>query len=290
MARPPRIEFAGAVYHVTTLAGAGGLVFADDEDRASLLSILVQALQRFDAQLLAYSLAPDHYQLLLYTRRANLSRLMRHLNGVYTQGYNRRHGGEGALFKGRFKAVLVDRERLLLDVCRYVDLSAQRLGLVRRGKDWPWHSLGAHTGLEPAPEWLDVQGLFGHVLGRMPRNAADRRRAGERYADLLAAAPDLDIWPHLRQQIFLGDADFARRMRALQGPGLVSAARGRRSARTWAQWLRDSDSREQALYRAHTEGGFSMTALAAELGLSVSRISRLIAVHERALQADGAAG
>ncbi|MFN5047563.1 transposase [Roseateles sp.] len=284
MARPPRIEFAGAVYHVTTLAGSGGAIFHDDEDRAGLLAVLAQAMHRFDAQLLAYSFAQDHYQLLLYTRRPNLSRLMRHVNGVYTQSYNRRGGEEGALFRGRFKAVLVDRDQRLLDVCRYVDLSAQRLGLVRQGQDWPWHSLGAHTGLESAPDWLDVEGLFGHVLGRLPRNAADRRRAAERYAQLLASEPGLDIWPHLRQQIFLGDADFARRMRVHLGLDGAATARVRRPARSWGQWLRESATREQALYRAHTEGGLSMTALAQELGLSVSRVSRLIAAHERALQ------
>ncbi len=291
MARPPRIEFAGAVYHVTSQGAQGGVIFVDDEDRATLRAVLAQAMHRFDAQLLAYSFAGDHYQLLLYTRQANLSRLMRHINGVYTQSYNRRQGGTGPLFQGRFKAVLVDREQLLLDACRYVDLSAQRLGLVRRGIDWPWHSLGVHVGVAEAPDWLDVQGLFGHVLGREPRGAADARRAAERYARLLAAEPGLDIWVHLRQQIFLGDEAFAQRMLA-QG-GVAGRAGGRRpatrpargKARPFAHWLRESASREQALYRAHTEGGLTMTALASELGLSVSRISRLISGHERTLGA-----
>lgn len=287
MARPPRIEFAGAVYLLTSHGEHGAAIFRDDADHATLLAVIAQAAARFDAQVLAYSFAPDAYQLLLYTRQANLSRLMRHLNGVYTQSFNRRHGGGGPLFQGRFKAVLVDRDVLLLDACRHVDLSAQRLGLVRRGADWPWHSLAAHTGLQEAPEWLDVQGLFGHVLGREARNAADRKRAAERYAKLLAAEPELDIWVHLRHQIFLGDEAFATRMLAqVAAPGRSARAPRKTSApRPWAQWLRDSASREQALYRAHTEGGLSMTSLAAELGLSVSRVSRLIAGHERSLSA-----
>lgn len=289
MARPPRIEFAGAVYLLSSHGEQGAAIFRDDADRTALLAVIAQAAQRFEAQVLAYSFAPDAYQLLIYTRQANLSRLMRHLNGVYTQSYNRRHGGNGPLFQGRFKAVLVDRERLLLDACRYVDLSAQRLGLVRRGADWPWHSLAAHTGQQEAPEWLDVQGLFGHVLGREARGAADRKRAAERYAKLLAAEPALDIWVHLRHQIVLGDEAFAQRMLALAGPGgTMRASRAPRKAaapRPFAQWLRDSASREQALYRAHTQGGLSMTLLAGELGLSVSRVSRLIAGHERGLSA-----
>jgi len=285
MARPARIEFAGAVYLLSSHGELGAPIFRDDVDRAALLAVIAQAVQRFDAQVLAYSFANDAYHLLLYTRQANLSRLMRHLNGVYTQGFNRRHGGNGPVFQGRFRALLVDRDKLLLDVCRYVDLSAQRLGLARHGTDWPWHSLAAHLGLQEAPPWLDVQGLFGHVLGREARGAADRRRAAERYARLLAAEPELDIWPHLRQQIFLGDEAFVKRQLAQAGGGRAARAPRRATPRPWGHWLRDSSSREQALYRAHTEGGLSMTALARELGLSVSRISRLIAGHERSLQA-----
>lgn len=283
MARPTRIEFAGAVYHVGSRSEGGETVFADDADRAALLAVLGQAMQRFDAQVLAFCLMPDHFNLLLFTRQANLSRLMRHINGVYTQGYNRRHGTSGHLFQGRFKAVLVDREALLLDACRYVELNPQRLGLVRSAADWPWSSCRAHLGLAEPPAWLDVDGLHSHLLERPVLSAADHRRAAERYAKLLAAEPDLDLWQgHLRQQIFLGDAKFAERMQAMtrqrrRGAELPRSGR----QRSFAQWLGESASREQALYRAHTEGGISMTALAGELGLSVSRVSRLIRGVER---------
>ncbi|MFH7040975.1 transposase [Paucibacter sp. JuS9] len=283
MARPTRIEFAGAVYHVCSRSEAGEGVFVDDIDRQALLTVLGQAMQRFDAQVLAFCLMPDQFNLLLFTRQANLSRLMRHINGVYTQGYNRRHGTSGHLFQGRFKAVLVDREALLLDACRYVELNPQRVGLVRSAADWPWSSCRAHLGLAEPPAWLDVDGLHSHLLERPALSSADHRRAAERYARLLAADPNLDLWQgHLRQQIFLGDAKFAERMQAMtrqrrRGAELPRSGR----QRSFAQWLGDCGSREQALYRAHTEGGISMTALAGELGLSVSRISRLIKGVER---------
>ncbi|MEH0167984.1 transposase [Roseateles microcysteis] len=283
MARPTRIEFAGAVYHVCSRSEAGEAVFVDDIDRQALLTVLGQAMQRFDAQVLAFCLMPDQFNLLLFTRQANLSRLMRHINGVYTQGYNRRHGTSGHLFQGRFKAVLVDREALLLDACRYVELNPQRVGLVRSAADWPWSSCRAHLGLAEPPAWLDVDGLHSHLLERPALSSADHRRAAERYARLLAADPNLDLWQgHLRQQIFLGDAKFAERMQAMtrqrrRGAELPRSGR----QRSFAQWLGDCGSREQALYRAHTEGGISMTALAGELGLSVSRISRLIKGVER---------
>jgi REP element-mobilizing transposase RayT len=281
MARPARLEIAGAVY----LIGAhcpfesGQPAFADETDRAEMRALLAKGLRRFDAQALAYALMPEHYHLLLFTRRANLSQLMRHVNGVYTQHHQQRHGFRGPLFQGRFHAVLVDRERHLLDACRYIDLNPVRSGLVGNAAEWPGSSFRALAALEPAPEWLDVDGLHAHLLHRHPLTPVQHRLAGERYARLVAADPGLQLWPgRLREQIFLGDAAFAERMRA-------AAVAPKRVARTsWADWLKRAGGiREQALWLAHTEGGVAMTALAAQLGLSVSRVSRLIAAAERAV-------
>ena len=294
MARPPRIELPGAVYHLSSRCEPGVAACVDDVDRRALLDLIAQTMQRFDAQVLAFCLLPEHVDLLLFTRQANLSRLMRHLNGVYTQYHNRRHGSEGPLFHGRFKGVLVDREAHLLDACRYLELSPLRLGLVNDLSAWLWSSYRAHAGLEPAPPWLDADGLHAFVLGRSLRGALDRRRAADRYAALVASDSGFELWAgRLHQQIFLGDAAFAERMRAAARPAKtggsgrlarVSSSRpsaSRSSRRAWADCLAASPSREQALYQAHTEGGWSMTALAAELGLSVSRVSRLIATVER---------
>ncbi|CAM3715138.1 transposase [Roseateles saccharophilus] len=281
MARPARLEIAGAVYLISAHCPFESRrpAFADEADRAEMRGLLAQALHRFDAQALAYALLPEHYRLLLFTRRANLSQLMRHVNGVYTQHHQRRWACSGPLFQGRFHAVLVDRERHLLDACRFVDLEPVRLGLARGAADWAGSSFRALAGLEAAPEWLEVDGLHAHLLGRQASTAAQRRQAGERYARLVASEPGFELWPgRLREQIFLGDAGFAARMRAL------AVAPRRTARRSWAEWLkRASGIREQALWLAHTEGGVAMTALAGQLGLSVSRVSRLIAAAERAV-------
>lgn len=281
MARPARLEIAGAVYLIGAHCPFEGrrAAFVDEADHAEMRALLAQALHRFDAQALAYALLPEHYWLLLFTRRANLSQLMRHVNGVYTQHHQRRWAFGGPLFQGRFHAVLVDRERHLLDACRYVDLDTVREGLARSAADWPGSSFRALAGLEAAPEWLEVDGLHAHLLGRRASTAALRRQAGERYARLVASEPGFELWPgRLREQIFLGDAAFAARMRAL-------ATAPRRSVRaSWAEWLRRASGiREQALWLAHTQGGVAMTELAGQLGLSVSRVSRLIAAAERAV-------
>lgn len=285
MARPLRIEFPGAVYHVTARGDQGEDIFVDDDDRRALLEVVAQALSRFDAEALSYCLMRNHYHFVLHTRQANLSMLMRHINGVYTQAYNHRHNLVGPLFQGRFKAILVDCDAYLLDVCRHVDMNPVRTRVVRKPGSWAWSSYRAHVGKAPVPEWLDTAGLHGYLLGRPAKSAADTRRAADRYARLVASVPDANLWDKaLRRQIYLGDESFVKRMQARAAPGNSTDQDipkvQRKKARTLAQWLASCDNREEALYQAHTASAISMTAIARELGLSLSRVSRIIAQAE----------
>lgn len=276
MARPTRIEFPGAVYHLSSHGQDGMAIFLDDADRRTMLSVLEHALERFDAQALAYCLLRDGYELVLFTRQANLSRLMRHINGVYTQAFNRRHGHSGQVLQGRFKGVMVDREKTLLGACQYVETSVQRAGLARGVDAWPWSSHRAHSGDAPAPAWLDVEGLQRYVLGSEVRTPAQRRRAGQRYASLTKRFDGEVFWRmHLRHQIYLGDEAFVARMRRVRTGGTGGRAKG-----GLAHWIKGSASREQGLLQAYTEGGLSMSSIADALNLSVSRVSRLIARAE----------
>ena len=287
MARPLRIEFPGAVYHVTSRGDRREDIFTDDEDRHGLLEVVAQALSRFDAEALAYCLMGNHYHFVLHTRQANLSLLMRHINGVYTQAFNRRHNKVGHLFQGRFKAILVDRNAYLLEVCRYVDLNPVRARMVRKPEAWAWSSYRAHVGQAITPDWLDTEGLHGYLLGHPARSTADRRRAANRYARLVASVPDANLWDSaLRQQIYLGDEAFVERMQALAEPRNSTdddiPKIQRRKSRTLAQWMESCENREEALYNAYTQSAMTMSAIARELGLSISRVSRLIARAEEA--------
>ena len=287
MARPLRIEFPGAVYHVTARGDRREPIFVDDKDRAALLEIAGQALSRFDAEALSYCLMGNHYHFVLHTRQANLSLLMRHINGVYTQTFNRRHDKVGHLFQGRFKAIIVDRDAYLLEVCRYVDLNPVRARAVRKPAAWAWSSYKAHVGLAEVPVWLDSPGLHGYLLGRPVRTEADRKRAAGRYERLVASVPDASLWDSaLRQQIYLGDEDFVERMQALAAPRNSTDEDipkiQRRKAKTLTQWLASCATREEALYNAYTQGAMTMSAIARELDLSISRVSRLIAQAEQA--------
>lgn len=286
MSRPLRLEFPGAVYHVTSRGDRREPIYRDDADREAHLAVLDQAMDRFDAQVLAYCLMGNHYHLVLHTRSANLSLLMRHLNGVYTQRFNRRHGLVGHLFQGRFKAILVDRDAYLLALCRYVENNPVAAGIVPAAGDWPWSSYRAHVLQAPTPPWLDSDGLHGYLLGRAVDGDADRRRAAALYARMVRDADDSALWQQgLRQQVFLGDEAFVARTLQAHAPPQerrrdVPRAQLQQPVSLQALLANHPGHRGQTLRAAYTRGGFTMGQIAAQVGLSISRVSRLIAAAE----------
>lgn len=284
MARPLRIEFPGAVYHVTARGDRREPIFLGDDDREDLLNVLGHALQRFDACALAWCLMDNHYHFVLHTRQANLSRLMRHINGVYTQRFNRRHSKVGHLFQGRFKAILVDRDAYLLEVCRYVELNRVRANLVAHPAQWPWCSYHALTGQHHAPEWLDAMAVWGYLLGHDAQDEPARVRAAQAYAALVDAGQGVKLWAQgLRQQMYLGDEDFVLRMQALTSDRAVSSKEvpkaQRASPKSLHDWMGLCATRDQAMFQAHYASQISLTEIARQLGLSVSRVSRVVSAQ-----------
>ena len=134
MARPLRLEYEGAVYHVTSRGNARQDIYLVDPDRELFLSVLGNTVERFSWLCHAYCQMSNHYHLLIETPEANLSRGMRHLNGVYTQAFNRRHMRSGHILQGRFKAIVVEKESHLLELARYVVLNPVRARMVRSAK------------------------------------------------------------------------------------------------------------------------------------------------------------
>ena len=126
MARPVRIEFAGALYHITSRGDRREAIYEDDTDRFRFLEVLGEVVERFNWRCHAYCLMTNHYHLVVETVDGNLSKGMRQLNGVYTQWSNRRHRRTGHLLQGRYKAILVDSEAYLLELARYVVLNPVR--------------------------------------------------------------------------------------------------------------------------------------------------------------------
>jgi putative transposase len=165
MARPLRIAFPGAYYHVMNRGLARQPIFADRTDRAMFLRLLVECCEMWGVRILAYCLLDNHYHLLLETPQPNLSRVMRHLDGVYTQRYNRRHGRDGPLFRGRYTAIVVEAERYLLAVVQYIHRNPVTAGLARTPEGYEWSSCRWYASEGKVPGWLDREQL----LRRFPR-------------------------------------------------------------------------------------------------------------------------
>jgi REP element-mobilizing transposase RayT len=167
MARPLRIQFPGALYHVTSRGNARAPIFEEDSDRRLLLHILGEVVESYRWVCHAFCLMTNHYHLLVETPEANLSRGMRQLNGLYTQRFNRAHERVGHILQGRYGAVLVERDAHLLEVARYVVLNPVRAGLVDAAEAYPWSSLRATLGITPAPAWLTTRALLARFGSRL---------------------------------------------------------------------------------------------------------------------------
>ena len=157
MARPLRLEFRGALYHVTSRGDGREDIFLCDGDRLRFLEILGDVWERFNWTIHALCQMTSHYHLVVETPDANLSNGMRQLNGVYTQEFNRTHNRVGHVFQGRYKGILVEKENYLLELARYVVLNPVRAGMVDSPGQWPWNCYRAMVGEEAAPEWLETR-------------------------------------------------------------------------------------------------------------------------------------
>lgn len=128
MASPLRIEFAGALYHVTSRGNAWEAIYLDREDRELYQSVLGEICDLFNWTIHSWCQMTNHYHILVETPDANLSKGMRYLNGVYTQRFNRKHSRVGHVFQGRYKAILVEKDHYLLELARYIVLNPVRAG------------------------------------------------------------------------------------------------------------------------------------------------------------------
>lgn len=274
MARPLRIEFPGALYHVTSRGDRRETIFEDDEDREVFLGVLAEVVSRFNWLCHAYCLMGNHYHLVIETLEGNLSKGMRQLNGVFTQACNRRHQRAGHLFQGRFKAILVDKESYLLELSRYVVLNPVRAGMVDAAADWPWSSYPASAGEFKAPAFLTTDALLS-IFGKR------KRKAREHYVRFVAEGVGQESpWRHLQQQIYLGDEAFVRRMQAEAGNTgdqfSVPKLQRRAPAPSLAAIEASHTDRDEAMIAAHATGAYSYREIAAHFGLHPASVGRIV--------------
>ena len=160
MARPLRIEYPDAWYHVMNRGRRGESVFADAKDFETFLVVLKESSEMFDLRVAAFCLMSNHYHLLVQTPSANLSRIMRHVNGVYTQRYNRRRKIDGQLFRGRYKCILVEEDNHLLELLRYIHQNPIRAKLCNSVEGYPWSSHHGYISSAKKWDWLHKEFLL----------------------------------------------------------------------------------------------------------------------------------
>jgi REP-associated tyrosine transposase len=182
MARRLRVEYPGALYHVVARGNEQRAVFRDDADRERYLARLAHYQARFGFRVYAYCLMTNHVQLAIETREVPLSRIMLGSQGSYTQSLNRRHRRVGHLSQGRYKALLVQKNRYLLALVRYIHENPLHARMVARASDYPWFSDRSYRKGQ-GPPWLDVD----FVLGTLARGKGAALRA---YRNLMADEND----------------------------------------------------------------------------------------------------
>ncbi len=214
MARPLRIEYPHAHYHVTCRGNDRRSIFRDDGDREAFLERLRRSLEIYEVKLHCYVLMNNHFHLVAETPKANLSEFMRHFNVAYTSFFNRQHRRTGHLYQGRFKAILIQPEAWLLELSRYVHMNPVRTPRLRRGivpdqvgQLWryPWSSLGGYVSVRRRQSWV-------HYDEVLSRTGHSRRRYGRFVQDGLEQGVS-SPWKQLRGQVILGDDRFWARSR-----------------------------------------------------------------------------
>jgi putative transposase len=273
-----RIEFAGAVYHLTARGNEKKRIFLDDQDRKTFLKVIGQVKSRFHWLFHSYVLMGNHYHLLVETPEANLSRGMRQLNGVYTREFNKRHGRTGHLFQGRFSSILIDKDDYLLEVCRYIALNPVRANMAGKAEEWGWGSYRALIGMDKAPTWLETDWILGQFGGeRRDAIAALRRYTGKGVGGEYPTE-------ELRGGWILGNDRFMERIQGLIREKEQALEMPREQRHVSHKGLdeiflcdaRRGASRDESIYRAYVDHGYTMREIAEYLDLHYVSVSRAI--------------
>ena len=274
MARPLRLEYAGAIYHVTSRGDRREDIFDDDADRRRWLEIINAVCERFNWRIHAYCLMDNHYHLVIETIDGNLSKGMRQLNGVYTQYYNRRHEYSGHLFQGRYKAIHVDKDTYLLELTRYVVLNPIRARMVTEVGAWPWSSYSAMVGQAEVPTWLETDWLLSQF-------GKQRKRAREKYIDFVREGIGLpSLWDKLQNQVFLGSEQFINQhITAIQEKESlddIPVLQKRALAKPIAYYEDKYPDSNEAIKQAFLTGAYTLKEIGDHFGKHYSTISRIV--------------
>jgi REP element-mobilizing transposase RayT/DNA-binding CsgD family transcriptional regulator len=279
MTRPLRIEYPGAVYHITSRGNEKKAVFKDDQDRENFLNTLQHVNKRYNWLCHAYCLMTNHYHLLIETPDGNLSLGMRQLNGVYTQLFNKRHKRNGHLFQGRFKGILIQKDSHLLEVCRYVVLNPLRAGMVESPEQWKWSSYRATAGREKPHPSLTTDWILGQFGGK-------RARAEQEYRQFVKWGIDeKSIMLDVKGQVILGEDEFVNSLadHLKKHKHVPEIPKSQRYANRPTldkifneSILKDRKKRDKKMVEAIEKFGYRQSEIARHLQLHTSTVSNLV--------------
>jgi len=299
MARQPRVEYPGALYHVITRGNQRQKIFYDDRDRRKYLEILWRLKKVHSFRLHAYVLMLNHVHLLLETGAVGrLSRIMQRLSSGYTQYFNGRHRLAGHLFQGRYKAILCDKDSYLLELSRYLHLNPVRAKMVEDPGKYAWSSYGGYIGESRGQSWLDTQ----EVLHQFSRNVSEARKLYRKFVLEAIGEGHREEYYEVLDGRFLGDREFAEEIKAkAESPGYVrikikaeaflKAACGvfnkkREEVRGAGKERERVRAREAICYVGRTRTELSVKSLAAALGVDGTCVSRSVSRVESKLAED----
>ena len=279
MSRPLRLEFSGALYHVTSRGNERKAIYLEDSDFEIFLNLLNTVCSRYNWVIHAYCLMDNHYHLLVETPDANLSKGMRQLNGVFTQSINRKHGRVGHLFQGRYKAILVDKDAYLLELCRYIVLNPVRAKMVDTPDEWLWSSWHCMVGKQASPNWLATDALLNYF-------DKERSVAIAEYIHFVEEGVNKTIWDDLQHQIYLGDDVFVEKYQILKEllEGDVSEVPFKQrslSPLTLKSYHEQSVTRNEAIIKAYQSGGYTMKEIGDHFKIHYSLVSRIISADKK---------
>ena len=274
MARSLRIEYPGALYHITSRGDGQEDIYLSDEDRVLFLAVFSEVCVRCNWVCYAYCLMSNHYHLLVETPQGNLSKGMQLLNGVYTQKFNRLHKRVGHIFQGRFKSILVEKDSYLLELSRYIVLNPVRARMVVSAADWKWSSYQATIGQSAKPSWL----LTNSILSLFSPNLSI---AVEKYQQFITESTmSGSPWRNLKNQIYLGSDHFVSIMQNKIDPAqnLIDIPRSQYTPvnTTLSEYALKSSNRNECIKLAYGSGQFSLTEIGAYFGIHYSWVSRIV--------------
>ncbi len=307
MPRPKRIHYEGAVYHVTSRGNERRKIVVDDADRQVFLSVLAETQGHYGILCHSWVLMDNHYHLLLETPASNLSMAMKHLNGIYTQKFNRRHHRVGHLFQGRYKAIVMEKDTYLKELCRYVVLNPVRAKMVNKPEGWKWSSYRSTAGLEGAEKWLETAWLLGQF-------GKDMKGAQKAYRLFVAdgVGRKTSPWEELHSRVYLGSKEFLKKVHEtgqahqhLDIPKYqkhvvkedpeklirkVAKAYGESREELLKAWKRKSEARDVLIYLLKRKTKLTSKEIGEKIGIGHTAVSnRWVMMKDRVMREKGLA-